>query len=108
MDKMDIAAQIEAGTFDGDLLKIQDAVTKRIEAVRASRKFEDFSIGARVRFNEQTGTRYMVGEYARIVSKRQKKLVVQLENPVGRFARHTPAGVVSTDIVVPLAIVDLV
>ena len=102
---MDIIAQIESGALDADLVKIKEAVDARLNVARASRKLDDYAIGARVRFNEKTATRYMVGQYATVITKRQKKLVVRPENAVGRFAR--PNGV-PAEVVVPLAIVDLV
>lgn len=105
---MDIIAQIEAGSYDADLGKIKVAIEKRMEQARASRTIKDYNIGDRVMFNEKTGTRYMVGQFATICGKRQKKLVVRLETPMGRFAKVTPTGVVSAEVVVPLAIIDLV
>lgn len=102
-----LVSQIEAGTYDADLAKIQAAVEKRISQLRNTRTLNDFNVGDRVVFNNLTGTRYMVGQYATIVSKRQKKLVVKLETPMGRFAKITPTGqVVSAEIVVPPSIID--
>lgn len=104
----DIVSQIEAGAHDADLAKIQAAVEKRISQLRSSRTLKDFNVGDRVKFNNLTGTRYMVGQYATVVSKRQKKLVVKLETPMGRFAKTAPNGqVISAEVVVPLAIIDM-
>lgn len=105
---MDLIAQIETGAYDADLGKIKLAIEKRMEQVRASRTIDDYHIGDRVVFNEKTATRYMVGQFATVSGKRQKKILVRLENPMGRFSRETATGSVSADIVVPLAIVDLV
>lgn len=102
-----IATAILDGIHDDDLTQIQNAVEKRVAQLRATRTIKDFNIGDRVKFNNLTGTRYMIGQYATIVSKRQKKVVVKLETPMGRFAKISPSGeVISAEIVVPLAIID--
>ena len=104
---MDILEQISRGVFDADLPKIGDAVKARLDKIRKTKSISDFSVGDRVRFNELTGTRYMVGQYANIVSKNRTKVVVRLETPMGRFAKYLPNGEVqSANVTVPLAIID--
>jgi hypothetical protein len=52
----------------------------------------------------------MVGQKATVVSKKQKKVVVKLVTPTGRFARVNPITreVESALVTVPVAIIDLV
>lgn len=107
MDSKTVMDLISSGAYDADLLKIVDTANKRLKVVRSNKKISDFEIGSRVRFNENTGTRYMVGQYATIVSKNRTKVVVRLETPTGRFARYLPNGEVqSANVTVPLAIID--
>lgn len=107
MDTKTVLDQISSGSFDADLSKIIEAANARLKVVRGNKKITDFNIGDRVRFNENTGTRYMVGQYAHIVSKNRTKVVVRLETPTGRFARYLPNGEVqSANVTVPLAIID--
>ena len=102
-----LVSQIESGVYDKELVDLQKALENRIVKLRAGRTIKDFNIGDRVVFNNLTGTRYMVGQYATIVSKRQKKLVVKLETPMGRFAKIAPNGqVISSEVVVPVSIID--
>ena len=107
MDIETVLSQIASGKFDDSLDKITQAAKDRLSEVRKSKKITDFSVGDRVRFNELTGTRYMVGQYAQIISKNRTKVVVRLETPVGRFARYLPNGESqSSNVTVPLSIID--
>ena len=107
MDIKTVLDQIGDGWFDKDLAKLADAVKARQDKVRKNKSISDFNTGDRVKFNELTGTRYMVGQYATIVAKNRTKVVVRLETPVGRFARYLPNGEVqSANVTVPLSIID--
>lgn len=101
---------IKSGTYDNDLGKISEALTERTKAVRKARTISDYNIGDKVKFNEQTGTRYMIGETATIVSKNRTKVVVRLDNPTGRFARLNPVTrqVESSNVTCPVGILDLI
>lgn len=104
-----LISEINSGTYDSSLAKLKEAIDARLKAARAERTLDDYNLGDTVVFNELTGTRYMVGQKATVVSKKQKKLVVRLETPMGRFSRVTAGGTVeSANVTVPLAIVDLV
>jgi hypothetical protein len=106
----ELTSEIESGTFDSDLIKIKEAVDARLKASRTSRTLADFNIGDTVVFNDLTATRYMVGQKATITGMKQKKVTVRLETPVGRFAHVNPVTgrVESSNITVPVAIIDLV
>jgi hypothetical protein len=110
MNVEQLVSDIESGTFDSSLAKIKEAVDARLKASRISRKTSDYHIGDTVVFNDLTATRYMVGRKAIVTGMKQKKIVVRLETPVGRFERINPltGKAESSDIVVPVAIVDLV
>jgi hypothetical protein len=100
---------INSGALDADLVKIKDAVDSRMSTMRITRTTKDFGIGDAVKFNDSCGTRYVIGHTGRVVGIKQKKIVVKLDKPVGRFAKYLPNGeVVSSDIVVPTSIVDLI
>jgi ribosomal protein L21E len=104
-----VQAALDSGILDKDLVKVKDAVDARMKKVRATQTTRDFGIGDSVRFNDSCGTRYVIGHTGKVVGIRQKKIVVKLDVPVGRFAKYLPNGeVVSTEIVVPTSIVDLV
>jgi len=105
--KTTLLASIAEGQFDADLESIAKAIEDRRKTVRKVRTIADFGIGDRVKFNELTGTRYMVGQYATVISKNRTKVVVRLETPMGRFARYLPNGEVqSSNVTVPLGIID--
>ncbi len=110
MDTETLVAQIKSGTYDSSLTKLKEAIEERLMASRGSRKLSDYNIGDKVVFNELTGTRYMVGQKATIVSMKQKKVVVRLDTPMGRFARVNPitGTTESANVTVPLGIIDLV
>jgi hypothetical protein len=106
---MNIISDIEDGTFDSELSQLKAAIDKRMSELRMIKSVDDFGIGDKVVFNEQCGTRYLVGNTARVVGRKQKKIVVKLDTPQGRFLRHDSTGaVVSPDITVPIAIIDMV
>ena len=102
-----LITSIIAGQFDADLENLAKVIEERRKAIRKTRTISDFSVGDRVKFNELTGTRYMVGQYANIISINRTKVVVRLETPMGRFAKYLPNGEVqSANVTVPLSIID--
>ena len=103
-----VLAAINAGEFDNELSSIIEAANKRMAVVRSTRTIKDFGLGDKVKFNNSCGTAYVRGLTATVVGIRQKKIVVKLDTPVGRFAKYEDGKTVSADIVVPTAIVDLV
>lgn len=102
-----LEAAISSGQLDGDIGRLSSAVDSRLAAIRASKKATDFGIGDTVRFNNNCGTRYLVGHTARVVGMKRTKIVVKLDKPMGRFAHVSPTGTLeSASITVPIAIVD--
>lgn len=106
MNVTDIIAAINSGALDKELGTLDTTIRSRMSAVRALKKPVDFGIGDKVRFNENCGTRYLIGQTATIVGRKKVKLVVKLDVPTGRFVRMTPSGPESASVTVPIAIVD--
>jgi hypothetical protein len=104
-----VVRQIDAGVFDKELADLEKAIQMRIRKVRTTRSNRDFGIGSKVVFNDLCGTKYLHGAPATVTDIKQKKLVVKLDKPVGRFVRHDASGnLCSVAISVPPSIVDLV
>lgn len=103
-----LIAEIADGTFDEDLDKISEALSRRQSTVRSARTVKDFPIGSSIRFNDFCGTKYLRGSTAQVVGIERTKLLVTLDKPVGRFARVSDGNVYSAQIKVPPSIVDLV
>lgn len=103
-----VKAALDSGTLDNDLIKLRDALDLRMKKIRATRTVRDFGIGDSVRFNDSCGTKYVVGLTAKVVGIKQKKVIVKLDTPVGRFAHMRNGELVSADITVPTSIIDLV
>jgi hypothetical protein len=102
-----LEAAIASGQLDGDIGRLSSAVEARLAVVRAGKKATDFGIGDMVKFNNNCGTRYLVGHTARVVGMKRTKIVVKLDKPMGRFAHVSPTGTIeSANITVPIAIVD--
>lgn len=100
--------EINAGMHDSILAELESAISTRLMTVRETRTAKDYGLGDKVKFNTYCGTKYLQGREAVVVGMKQKKLVVKMTNPVGRFVRYENGNAVSSDIVVPPSIVDLV
>lgn len=108
IDIHDIRSVIASGSLDDHLQDIIDAAEARQRAARISRDSSEYMIGDRVKFNSLCGTKYLHGQYATVVGRRRTKITVKLERPMGRFAHVVNGQVVSSDIIVPVSIVDKV
>ena len=104
---VEIISSIELGEFDAKLNLLEKAVLERKSKIRSAVTISDFIVGNRVKINERCGTRYLRGETGVVVGIRRTKLVVHFDNPTGRFARkHADGTIYSSDVVVPIEIVD--
>lgn len=104
---VDVVSKIENGDFDSRLNALEKAVVERKSLMRSAVTIDDFRIGDRVVMNERCGTKYLRGEQGVVMGIRRTKLVIQFDNPTGRFARkHSDGTIYSSDVVVPLEIVD--
>lgn len=102
-------AELVDGDYDDRLTEIIELAKKRQRTAQMSHTKEDFSVGDKIIFNDYCGTKYMRGRTGTVISKKQKKLVVVLDKPVGRFAIRTASGEIrSAEITVPPQIVDRV
>jgi len=110
---MDVKAfkdAVDSGVFDSSIDSLIEHLTARQGIVRRKRTVGDYSIGDKVKFNSLTGTRYMIGVTGIIVAKKQKKVVVRPDVPVGRFGRLNPITkqLEPADVTCPIGILDLV
>lgn len=104
-----LAVAIDTGVYDSDLAMLRRKIDDRLTAARRERTINDFNIGDKVVFNDYTGTKYMRGQTAVVVSKARTKLTVQLDKPIGRFSHVGHDGMVSgVDVKVPPSIIDRV
>jgi hypothetical protein len=104
---VDLVSKIETGHFDTRLDALEKSILERKSVVRSLITIDDFRIGDRVVVNERCGTKYLRGEHGVVVGIRRTKLVIQFDNPTGRFARkHSDGTIYSSDVVVPLELVD--
>jgi hypothetical protein len=104
---VDVISAVERGDLDAKLDMLESAVLERKSKIRSAVTISDFIVGNRVKINERCGTRYLRGETGVVVGIRRTKLVVHFDNPTGRFARkHADGTIYSSDVVVPIEIVD--
>lgn len=102
-----VVSAVERGDLDAKLDLLESAVLERKSKIRSAVTIADFSVGNRIKVNERCGTRYLRGETGVVVGIRRTKLVVHFDNPTGRFARkHADGSIYSSDVVVPIEIVD--
>lgn len=102
-----IVSAVERGELDAKLDLLESALLERKSKIRSAITIDDFVVGNRVKVNERCGTRYLRGETGVVVGIRRTKLVVHFDNPTGRFARkHADGSIYSSDVVVPIEIVD--
>lgn len=103
----ELLTQLSSGALDEHLGIINKTISDRLAATRRSRTSTDFNVGDRVVLNDLCGTRYLVGAYATVVSKKRTKVVIKLDKPLGRFVRVDASGATeSSDITVPVSILD--
>ena len=104
-----LVLEIDLGLHDSELANLEKALTERLRVTRQSRTIKDYGVGDKVIFNSLCGTQYLQGATGVVVGLKQKKLLVKLDNPVGRFVRYSSDGKVeSSNISVPTSIVDIV
>lgn len=108
MTTMTIIDDISTGRLDELLPQIEKALSERLMAVRSARKTTEYGVGDHVKFNTFCGTKYLHGREAVVVGFKNKKLMVKLVKPVGRFVRYVEGEAVSVEISVPPSIIDLV
>lgn len=98
--------EIKSGKHDADLAALASEIKDRLNAVRSTRTTTDFMVGDKIIFNDYAGTKYIVGHTGVVVGKKKTKVVVSLDNPVGRFAVNRNGKVESAHITVPVSIID--
>ncbi len=99
--------KIDAGELDKHLSEIEKQIVARKGLLKEKVKIEDFCIGDRVIVNERCGTKYVRGETGTVSGIRRTKIVINFDNPKGRFARVGSGGeVLSAEVVIPFELVD--
>jgi ribosomal protein L21E len=91
-----LVLEIELGLHDSELANLEKALTERLRVTRQSRTINDYGVGDKVIFNSLCGTQYLQGATGVVVGLKQKKLLVKLDNPVGRFVRYSSDGKVES------------
>lgn len=81
---MSLTADIRRGLHDDDLDDLLLAIQARKKAIGV-RNFSELAIGTKVRFVATIRPTYLRGQEATIVGKKVSKLIVRLDQPVGRF-----------------------
>lgn len=79
---------ITAGQLDAHLPDLADAIEQRLRQLTLQRSLEAlarFRPGDRVRFNDTARPLYLHGLVATVVDRTARNLVVDLDQPVGRF-----------------------
>lgn len=111
MKALEIAQEIFDGKLDDSLEIVSGAIKNRMRILGITQepasgvsddtsKFNSFKIADEVVFNSIARPQYLVGIKATIVGKKQKKIIVKLDAPIGRF------GI--SPITCPVAIIDKV
>lgn len=102
----DVVSQIISGAYDDHLAVINKTISERLSAVRSSRTAAEYNVGDRIVMNDRCGTRYLVGHTGYVIAKRRTKVVVKLDKPAGRFVRVNNGITESSEITVPVVIID--
>ncbi len=96
----DIETRILTGDLDDTLADVARAVETRRRMI-AARTVGQLRVGDRIRFNDTTSPKYLIGVEAVVTKKLQKNVTVELDEGVGRF----PAG---AEIRVPASLVETI
>jgi uncharacterized protein YkvS len=93
---MIIVDEIHNGKHDSILSFILEAANARksqLQSLQVARLAVALRIGDSVRFNEQCGTRYMVGHVGKVTKINRASVLVDLDAPVGRFQKSIKAHI---------------
>lgn len=95
IDISDVLTNIVLGKFDGDLDRIITAANSRRKTVGEA-KIYSFSVGDRVKYNQLTKPKYLVGAIGTIKQINRTKVVVDLDSPAGKFSKNviTPTSLI--------------
>lgn len=93
-----VQSLIAKGRLDHWLDDINTAIIQR--RLRLARlQFEALKIGDEVRVSSHVKPKYMAGAVGKVVEKRQTKVTVEFDEPMGRFGRR---------VIVPLSALEVV
>ena len=91
-----INTAIITGDLDESLDLIKNAIKTREEMLQGQLK-RSLNVGDKVKFNDQTKPIYMRGMVATIVKFNRETVVVNMDNPTGRFRNN---------VIVPLSLLE--
>lgn len=95
MDFLEISKAIIKGELDDKLEDVMTCVRGRREII-GRMKFFELNVGDRVRFVSSVRPSYLAGKVGRLAEHKNKKVVVDLDMPAGKFWRgiRTPVGLI--------------
>lgn len=95
MDFSEISKAIIKGELDDRLADIITCIHGRKE-ILGRMKFFELNVGDRVRFVSSTKPAYLAGKTGRLTEHKNKKVVVDLDMPAGRFWKgiRTPVSLI--------------
>jgi hypothetical protein len=82
----EVAKGIIVGDYDDYLDQIGNSIKTRRDALAP--KIWDFSVGDRVRFNNKTGPKYLIGAVGTVTQVNRVKVVVDLDERRRRFFKN--------------------
>jgi ribosomal protein L21E len=85
---------IKKGLLDNSLDDLYEAISARRKRI-ARDLFHDLRVGDTVQINEHIKPKYMVGQTGTVVDKRQSKVEVEFDRPMGRFGQRVICPVTS-------------
>jgi hypothetical protein len=81
---MSLLSEVRRGVHDEDLDDLLLAIQARKKSI-GIQNFSEIPVGSRVRFVPTIRPTYLRGIEATVVGKKVSKLIVRLDNPVGRY-----------------------
>ena len=88
MDYRMFYAELFSGQHDGEvenMIKMLVARRKHVSAGNSMAKFVTFNVGDKVKFVDNVRPKYLSGKFAKVVDKKSKNIVIQLETSVGKY-----------------------
>ena len=85
---------LRSGHLDNEFDDIYEAISRRRKRI-ARDLFHNLRVGDTVQINEHIKPKYMVGQTGTVVDKRQSKVEVEFDRPMGRFGQRVICPVTS-------------
>jgi len=95
---MNLAREIQVGTYDDMLEEVIDLAQER-QTILQARAFKSIKVGDRVRYNDKCRPKDLIGAEGIVKAKRKTRITVLLDDPQGRFG--------SAPVVTPMSLVEV-